>query len=73
MVCFIKVKIIDHRSDFLQILNKSALLKLMSACLRKHERLRKSAPLIFHESVYIVMSALSYVCGTGILGPYIRN
>ena len=46
---------------------------VMSVCLRKRERLRKGALLIFHESVYIVMSALSYVCGTGLLGPYLRN
>ena len=53
----------------------------MSVCLRKRERLRKSALLIFHESVYIifhesvyiVMSALSYVWGTGVLGPFLRN
>ena len=63
----------DHRSYFLQILNKSVLLEVYERVFaHERERLRKGALLIFHESVYIVMSALSYVCGTGILGPYFR-
>ena len=33
----------------------------------------QSALFIFLECVYIVMCALSYVCGTGVLGPYLRN
>ena len=78
----------DQRSYFLQILNKSVVLdqrsyfsQVLKQCpLKAYERMfaqawafAQSALLIFLEGVYIVMSHLSYVCGTGILEPYLRN